>query len=519
MSDPVATSYDQVPYDSLPRYTTHPDCLATLARLHGMMPAPVDGCRVLELGCSSGGNLLPMAEALPGSQLVGIDLSGRQIDTGRRVAAALGLDNLRLEQRGILDLDASFGRFDYVIAHGVYSWVPEAVRDGLMRVCRANLAPQGVAYVSYNTYPGWYLRAPVRDLLTFHVEGIDDPAERVRRSREALEQLTRHPARPDSPWAQLVRDEADLLAKEGDYYLFHEHLEVHNQAFYFHQFLGHAQAHGLQFLGEAGRLTTLAQLPPEARQGLARLAANPLEQEQYLDFAIGRSFRRSLLVHDEIALRPQAGPWAVQGMLVSGAARPVEAATEAARPGEGEFVNEDGVTVGVADPAVRTALRTLHDTWPRAWTFDELVDAVTGRLTGVARDQVRAVLARSLPPLYLADFVGLHTHLPPFVLTAGGRPATTPLIRLQAQTGGKVCNRRHKLVELPGFDRAVLALLDGTNDRAALARLLAARVAAGELELLHQGQPLSDPARVRMVVAAELDEALARLAQALLLIA
>lgn len=518
MTDPVATRYDQVPYDSRPRYATHPDCLATLARLQGMRPARLETCRVLELGCSTGGNLLPMAEALPQAEFVGLDLAARQIDTGRRVAAALGLSNLKLECRSLTDVDASLGTFDYLIAHGVYSWVAEPVREALLRVCRDNLAPEGVAYVSYNTCPGWYLRAPVRDLLTFHAEGIDDPHERVRRGRELLAVVADHPLHPDSAWAKLIRDEVDLLAKEGDYYLFHEHLEPDNHAVYFHQFLAHAQRHGLQFLAESQRPTSLALLPPPLQQKLEQVAANALEMEQYLDLVSGRSFRRTLLVHDETALDPRHAPLAVLGMLLSGTSRPADAAADGSSPQELEFVNEDGATVGVATPAVKAALLTLFDSWPQVWRFDELLDAVCRRVPALTPEQAGPVLARAAVSLFQANFIGLHSHVPPFVLRPGKRPETTPLIRLQAQTGVPVCNRRHKQVELTIFDRAVLALLDGTRDRPALVEQLAARVAHGELGLQQDGQSLTDLSAIRHVLTGELDDSLTRLAQAMVLI-
>src|SRR5262245_55709605 len=123
MSDKLLASYEEVPYQSQPRYATHPDCLATLAVLLGMQPAPVDNCRVLEVGCATGGNLIPLAQALPGSTFVGIDLAPAQIEQARRLATAAGLGNIELRPVGILDVDASFGQFDYILCHGVYSWV------------------------------------------------------------------------------------------------------------------------------------------------------------------------------------------------------------------------------------------------------------------------------------------------------------------------------------------------------------------------------------------------------------
>lgn len=152
-------------YPSQPFAASHPDRLATIATLYGMKPAPVDRCRVLELGCADGGNIIPMAEVLPASELVGIDVSETEISTGGETIRALALDNIRLEMADILDIDASLGRFDYVICHGVFSWVPDEVQDKIFAVCRQNLADNGVAYVNYNTYPGWHVQGMIRDML------------------------------------------------------------------------------------------------------------------------------------------------------------------------------------------------------------------------------------------------------------------------------------------------------------------------------------------------------------------
>ena len=213
MPEPFTNTYDLVVYDSHSRCSTHPDCLATLATLLGLESAPVDRCRVLELGCSTGGNLLPMAESLPGSQFVGVDLSTRQIDIGRQVVAALGLNNLHLEARSILDVEPSFGEFDYIICHGVYSWVPANVRDKILSICQHNLAAKGVAYVSYNTLPGWHLRAPIREMMLYHVRDLTDPREWAAQARAVLEFMTHAAPDPDGVWARILREEAEVLRR------------------------------------------------------------------------------------------------------------------------------------------------------------------------------------------------------------------------------------------------------------------------------------------------------------------
>jgi SAM-dependent methyltransferase len=183
------TSYDEVLYASYPFPQTHPDRLATLASLFGLHPAPVTGCRVLELGCGDGANLVPMAFGFPQSQFVGIDLAARPIALGQAQVAGLKLENLDLRCCDILAVDAAFGEFDYIIAHGVYSWVQEAVRDRLLAVCKERLVPAGVAYVSYNTYPGYHLRDLVRGMMAFHVRGITEPQERIQQALSLLKFL------------------------------------------------------------------------------------------------------------------------------------------------------------------------------------------------------------------------------------------------------------------------------------------------------------------------------------------
>lgn len=148
MTTPAPTSYDEVAYPGQPQPQAHPDLLATIATLHGLGPAP-GRCRVLELGCGDGANLVPLADALPGSRFLGIDLAPTPIERGRALLAELGLSNVELRCGDVMDLPADLGTFDYVIAHGLYSWVPAPVRDRILAIARDHLAPHGVAYVSH----------------------------------------------------------------------------------------------------------------------------------------------------------------------------------------------------------------------------------------------------------------------------------------------------------------------------------------------------------------------------------
>ena len=143
------------PYASGAYAESHPDFLSGIGRLFGVPTPDPDNCRVLELGCADGSNLLPMACELPNSKFVGIDLSQKQIDVALKAVQETGIGNARFHAINMLDADDVLeGKFDYIIAHGVYSWVPDAVKQRLLEISKNYLTPNGVAYISYNTLPG-----------------------------------------------------------------------------------------------------------------------------------------------------------------------------------------------------------------------------------------------------------------------------------------------------------------------------------------------------------------------------
>ena len=139
-----------------------------------------------------GANLMPMAQDLPDCEFVGIDLSLKQIEEGQAAIKELGLTNIKLRHLSIVDVDDSFGKFDYIICHGVYSWVPHDVQEKILEIGRDHLTPNGVMYVSYNTYPGWHLRGVVREMMRYHVADFDSPQMKIKQARGLLDFLTKY---------------------------------------------------------------------------------------------------------------------------------------------------------------------------------------------------------------------------------------------------------------------------------------------------------------------------------------
>jgi SAM-dependent methyltransferase len=268
-----------------------------MAALCGMPAPAVATARVLELGSASGGNIIPLACDYPDATIVGVDASSVHIEAGRRTIEALGLRNIELRHSDILDLDASLESFDFIICHGVFSWVAPPVQDKILSIIAESLVPDGIAYISYNTYPGWHLRGIVRDLMQYHTSRDDDPKRRLAEARHVLDAVAGLSAGHAIPhYSALLQNEAHILGGCADYYIFHEHLEGRCEPFYFHEFIRRARGKGLDFLGEA-HLTAMgtARLTPAVHRALASLAADTIEREQYLDFICNRTFRETLL--------------------------------------------------------------------------------------------------------------------------------------------------------------------------------------------------------------------------------
>ena len=210
MSDSSKPLQDSILYPGGAWEHSHPDRIAANARMHGIDTTPVEQCRVLELGCGAGTNLIPMAYSLPGAEFLGIELAARPVEHGRRLAASLGLANVELLQCDIQDAPTDLGEFDAIIAHGVYSWVPALVREALMEAVARHLAPAGIAYLNFNTYPGGHLRSLVRDMMQHRLEAFDEPLAHGPDALRFVERVL--DAQPEeSPYRQVLEAELDRL--------------------------------------------------------------------------------------------------------------------------------------------------------------------------------------------------------------------------------------------------------------------------------------------------------------------
>jgi SAM-dependent methyltransferase len=494
------TAYDEVPYTGRAYPDSHPDNLAAVATLFGMTPAPIGHCRVLEIACGDGANLIPMAHGLPGSRFVGFDLAATAIETGRRFAARLGLTNLSLQSQDLGDFPADAGQFDYIIAHGLYSWVPAAVRDRLMQLIAAHLAPNGVAFVSYNTYPGCYQRRMLWEILRFHTDHLADPQARLAEARALAGLMGRNETVMDA-WGKTLRTDLERLAQGVTAHALHDDLSPVNEPVYFHQFVEHAGRHGLRFLAEAEfKAMGHAGLAAEVRQLLDGL--DLLTREQYLDFFRLRRFRQTLLCHADVPLEHRVTPERIADFLLStpaGKRIQLSGAGDAADGGPG------GGAPSVEESLLQAALDELNAASPVRISFPDLLARLRRRPEAGLPDQLGELRLRELVfGAARAGAVSLHLSNPALVLEPGPRPEASPVARLQLAAGDIVTSLCHDAVKLDDAPaRRLVGLLDGTRGRDDLARELGDLLDADQAESRHAAleQRLAHLGKLALLVA------------------
>jgi SAM-dependent methyltransferase len=456
-------------YFGHPFSQTHPDRLATMASLHAMEPAPAVRCRVLELGCADGGNLIPMAYQWPDSEFIGVDLSERAIGKAVETAADLGLGNITAHAVSTSSRSAPISGAS--TTSSPMASIPgcrRAVRAQIMAIFRHNLAPAGVAYVSDNAYPGSHLRDMAREMMLFHVRAIADPQARVDQARALLKALA-DASDEKELYGFLLHDQWERVRNMPDSRLYHDDLDEEASAFFLTEVVEEAARHGLQYLSDAtfSRLSLVAEPESVVRMISQIPETDAVSRNQYLDFIEGTSFRDTLLCHQEVRLRRPIAPACIKNYHVAAYAVAADEGFEPGEAGAARFTTDEGGTISIDHPVSKAALLHLGMIWPQAVGFPELVEracVLLGAAAGSGHQADVEALMTVLFRLVSAGTVTLHLYPPRLTTVVGERPHASLLARKQAMLGPLVTNLRHNAVWLEDETvRQFLVLVDGSR--------------------------------------------------------
>ncbi len=474
-------AYDAFPYTNYSYAQTHIARLYLLGRLFGLDPPDFRRAKILELGCGAGGNILPMADEYPASQFLGIDLSVRQIQEGRDLAAAIGVANIELTAQSVLAFDPLGRSFDYIICHGMFSWVAPEIQTKIMAVIRAHLSPRGLAFVSYNTLPGWGGPARLREMMVDHSSSQSDPIARIAEARRLLEAIGEAQGDRGGYYRTMVEAELALVRSQNERYVFHEYLEDVNQPIYFRDFAALAEAHGLTYVTDADPgMGYVGNYEPKIRPFLSAIG-DRLRREQYLDYMQNRRFRSSLLAHASVSVSaPEAKRLEPFWLAWEARPDPPEAVAAQRLTLPLTFVCANGLRLSLREPVGAALAIALHDTHGKPRRPGEIAREAKSRF-GLAESEPELTLrlCKFLLPTFLSRGVGVFADPGRQVIAISERPIALPVARAKARRTERVTNALHEVVVLDAATRAILPYLDGTAERATLAAILDAAQSSG----------------------------------------
>jgi SAM-dependent methyltransferase len=450
----MTDAYDAVPYTEHAYAESHPDNLLVVGCLSGWSPK-ASPARVLELGCGRGGNLLPMASSWPDATFVGVDRSAVQIREAKRIADAAGLTNVRLEADDLGCVELPPASFDFILCHGVYSWISAPERRAMLARIQAWLAPTGVAYVSFNTLPGWYRKLAARDWMRFAARWSE---EKGRDPRQELAWLLAVASPEHDAYRKDLEAVRARLLETDPAYVTHEYLAEEHHPVHVTTFLAEASDAGLSYLGDAIPSETALELTPDAVRARAKSLDVP-QREALVDFTRDTAFRRALLVRADTATTSgfrSPAALSAAGLLSLRVASRLLPCGDGDAHGLESFGGARGTVQ--ASGALAAALRALADVAPRSIPYPELFER-SGR---------SAALATELADLWLAGIgVDLHAREPILTAAVSSHPVACPVARWHAVHGGPITNRWHQEVVLPEqVVRDVLGSLDGGRSTA-----------------------------------------------------
>lgn len=413
MHDP----YDELPYRASPIEWSAPERLALTSLLHGGPRIdPSAPYRVLELGCADGANLLPMAWFRRHAQFVGVDGARTQIELATARAAALGLSNLAYVHATFETAGAQLdGQFDFILVHGVFSWIPLAVRDALLELCARRLRPGGLFYLNYNAKPGWNVRGMVRDFVLAQTAAVSGGLRaRAEAARAVCQRLVSEMGGEEHAYRRLLIGELRLVCDGDLSYVAHEYLAPDNFAYWRSELDALVAGHGFAVVAEADFDQPWARMDETFVGWLRGEGIVGRSIEDTVDLLLYRQLCSPILTTAPL-VRREADAAELSRLTVASPLAPTTGPVDVLPV---VFDHPSGAEVTVGDAEVRDALLRLGPLWPRGLRVGEAF----GRVDAVV-DDLRLLQRNGLAALRLVE--------PP-----EPGPEVQALHRLEAEHGG-----------------------------------------------------------------------------------
>ena len=501
---------------SYSNFYASPFYLRTISKLVGIDAAPLESAKILELGCAAGGNIIPFAVSFPGSQIVGIDSSEQYIKTAIELKNQLKLTNIDLIASDIMELDLSIGKFDYIIVHDVYSWVSDEVQKKILSICRENLNPNGLVFLSYHTLPGWNNLSTVRDFALYHAQNFETIPEKINQVRLLFDYVSEVVQNSDSAYAKLMIETAEMLKSKPDFSIEHDFLDPKSKACYFFQFIEAATENALKYVVDADIAKLYLDNYPKIIKDKIGKIDDPIRMEQFLDFLTNRAFRQTILCHEDQAINKILSidllpDFYFKMNLFYDSKMEEEEMKFYIQNNQEDFIS-------TSNPILKSIFMTLSEN-PQYVSFNDVISISGNRLNEVDFSAIEAQAKISLMDLFLrgkldvrADLIKVNTETVEF-------PKIWEYAVMQSKflNQSTVTNLYFESVQLNLFEYYLIRHLDGKNSKEKIINKMLKHFKNGELETNYNGNKVtSDEKLVGVISLAMIDAMVKFKAEALL---
>ena len=467
--------YDQLPYTSYPFPYAYPSHMRAIATLFGLSPPKLETARILELGSSAGENTIPFAFNYPKSECVAIDLSKVEIAEGQKRLSTLGIKNLDLKVANILDVDDSWGKFDYIYAHGIYSWVPEIVSEKILDISKNNLSPNGIAYVSYNIKPGWNMGMTIRDMMKFHTSSLSNVKEQIEQARAFVNFINSVLEGSNSPYAQYLKQEALSISQKADSYIYGEYLVEYNHQEYFKDFIAKIRKRSLEYLADT-HLTSmyLNNLPPKAVEKLKEVKDLVLS-EQYMDFVSNKRFRCTLMCHKDNKVNRNLGPKSLEKLKFTFHIVPEKSFDKVDIEDNLEvctfyFQNNKAQKITITNVILKAIFYIFSENLGYQLSINDIAKFAMKKIKKVQLQDIKKELNNNLLNLIFQGYVKIYSENPLNINNISDKPKVSYLVKnqirhLDTNSDLWVTSQLNELVAISHFEYHLLQYLDGKHTK------------------------------------------------------
>jgi len=500
-------SYDTLPYQSHTFNYISPEHLESIGTVFGISPAKASTARILELGCGSGLTSIAFASRHSKAKAIGVDLSKVQIEHGQKYIKALKLDNVELKVMSIMDIDKSFGEFDYIICHGVFSWVPEGVQKKILDVINAHLAPNGIAHVSYNALPGWNIAQTFRDMMQYHSDMFVSDKDKLLQAGAFVQFIDGALAESDTPYSKFLRQEAQIVASQGPSYVKHEYLEKGNSQFYFSDFANLASQHGLAYLGDTALATMyLGNLPEKAFEKLKAIDSI-VAVEQYMDFITNRRFRNTLLCKASAKINRNVNPDIFEKLHITAQIMPSTDISKVNFEDEKEalsFTIDGSLTsFNTTSGILKAAFYTFAEHKGRFLPVDELSKEVVKKLPKIKPEEITSALKSQLIQTLFKGLIDIRATAPASIDKISAKPSTSMIARYEIAAGEHTITSEYSnSMPVNLVQKLVIFYANGENSIDQIIDNVLSHVTKGELTLNADDKLVSDKVEQRTIIEA-----------------